>query len=489
MTARGPYVGTMADEIRIEIDGRAGVASFHDTVRVGRGSDNDVVLSQAAVSGRHLEIRRTGEGFELRDLGSTNGTFVDGARITRLALGRRTRVQVGTGAGAAITVTIPSLPDATRTVPASTLADRYLGEEDPANMSERTQMIRARIQEHREEETRTWSQRNRTLRRVAAGFAVVAVAAAGAAFWQGQRVQAQREAAEALFYTLKEVELDLRRLQASAGEDPSMRERQARLEAQYEDLMTTLGIYSEGTPPEVRLIYRTIHRLGESEVTVPREFVNEVLRFVEEWDEADLRAGFRRARAGGFSPLVADILLDHHLPREFFYVALQESKLDPEAVGPSTRFGVPKGMWQMIPGTAEAYGLSLGPLQGERRVDPADERHDVAKATAAAARYLADLYETDAQASGLLVMAAYNMGQTRLLRLVRSLPESPRERNFWALMERHGDDVPQETYEYVYRVVAAAVIGADPALFGFDFASPLDPHPPSSGSTARVSSP
>jgi soluble lytic murein transglycosylase-like protein len=131
--------------------------------------------------------------------------------------------------------------------------------------------------------------------------------------------------------------------------------------------------------------------------------------------------------------------------------------------------GVPKGLWQLIPSTAEAYGLRLGPLQGERAYDPGDERHDPAKATAAAARYLSDIYNTDAQASGLLVAASYNMGETRMRRLIRSLPESPAERNFWALLTRHRKEIPKETYDYVFRVVSAAVIGADPALFGFTF--------------------
>jgi hypothetical protein len=172
---------------------------------------------------------------------------------------------------------------------------------------------------------------------------------------------------------------------------------------------------------------------------------------------------------------VAGILGEYHLPREFLYLALQESKLDPRAIGPSTRFGYPKGLWQFIPSTAEAYGLQLGPLQGDPRYDPNDERHDVAKATAAAARYLEDLYTTDAQASGLLVIAAYNMGQTRILPLIRSLPESPSERNFWQLLEKHRSRIPDETYDYVLRVVSAAVIGTDPKLFGFDAAPPLGP--------------
>ncbi len=206
---------------------------------------------------------------------------------------------------------------------------------------------------------------------------------------------------------------------------------------------------------------------------MPRGFVDEVLKYIKQWKAADLQASLERADASDLGPVVANILLEHNLPPEFFYLALQESKLDPKAIGPSTRFGVPKGMWQLIPGTAEAYGLRLGPLQGERRFDPMDERYDVRKATAAAARYLEDIYTTDAQASGLLVMAAYNFGQTRLLKLIRSMPESPSDRNFWALLENYRDRIPKETYDYVFRIISAAVIGANPGLFGFDFPPPL----------------
>ncbi len=79
-------------------------------------------------------------------------------------------------------------------------------------------------------------------------------------------------------------------------------------------------------------------------------------------------------------------------------------------------------------------------------------------------------------------MASYNMGETRLRRLIRSMPESPAQRNFWALLERHRAEIPAETYDYVFRVVSAAVIGANPHLFGFDFdplpgASPNAPEP------------
>jgi len=51
-------------------------------VRIGAAPDNDMVLTDRAVSRRHAEIRMTPNGLLLRDLGSTNGTFINDVRIT-----------------------------------------------------------------------------------------------------------------------------------------------------------------------------------------------------------------------------------------------------------------------------------------------------------------------------------------------------------------------------------------------------------------------
>jgi membrane-bound lytic murein transglycosylase MltF len=107
------------------------------------------------------------------------------------------------------------------------------------------------------------------------------------------------------------------------------------------------------------------------------------------------------------------------------------------------------------------------------RPDPLDERHDFEKSTQAAARYLRDIYTTDAQASGLLVIASYNWGQTRMLRLLRSMPPSPKDRNYWTLLAKYRDRIPAETYDYVINVVAAAAVCLDPSRFGFEFPPPL----------------
>lgn len=63
----------------------AQVWSFKDesVIRIGRSTDNHVILYSAVVSRHHVELRQVGSNWEIVNLG-TNGTYVDGKRITQV---------------------------------------------------------------------------------------------------------------------------------------------------------------------------------------------------------------------------------------------------------------------------------------------------------------------------------------------------------------------------------------------------------------------
>ncbi|HZN39079.1 MAG TPA: FHA domain-containing protein [Planctomycetota bacterium] len=56
------------------------------TLRIGRKPANDLVLADEKTSGVHAEVVLEGDRHVLRDLGSTNGTFLDGKRVTEIVL-------------------------------------------------------------------------------------------------------------------------------------------------------------------------------------------------------------------------------------------------------------------------------------------------------------------------------------------------------------------------------------------------------------------
>ena len=62
---------------------------------IGRSGDNDVLLDDVTVSRKHANIRRAGERFELIDLGSLNGTYVNNNSIARATLNSGDEIQFG----------------------------------------------------------------------------------------------------------------------------------------------------------------------------------------------------------------------------------------------------------------------------------------------------------------------------------------------------------------------------------------------------------
>lgn len=64
-------------------------------VRAGRHPESEIFLDDVTVSRRHAEFRRVGDGYEVSDVGSLNGTYVNREPIETSALSNSDEVQIG----------------------------------------------------------------------------------------------------------------------------------------------------------------------------------------------------------------------------------------------------------------------------------------------------------------------------------------------------------------------------------------------------------
>jgi FHA domain-containing protein len=88
-----PAVGERGSLVRLA-DG-VSTALAKPSVTIGRLPECDVVVDDAGVSRQHARIRRTEGGFVLTDLGSTNGTMVNGEPIQEHVLEHGDRITIG----------------------------------------------------------------------------------------------------------------------------------------------------------------------------------------------------------------------------------------------------------------------------------------------------------------------------------------------------------------------------------------------------------
>jgi membrane-bound lytic murein transglycosylase D len=457
---------------------------FTGTFRIGRDQECELSVAERAVSKVHAEVRCEEGQWWIVDLQSRNGTYLDGGRIERASLPSACKVELGQG-GPMLWISVGG--------PVQALdrpSDKTFVQEVPASVTELVKRLK-KIQNTGEggDQTRLYGQAlqritKRRSRWYQVGLGIVGVllaVTAAVAFYQYQKIEALRATAGEIFYAMKRVELQVAHLEEQVEDKRRAEEMQdilskrqeiKNLESKYDRFVKELGLYDVNMSEQDRAVFRVVRMFGECEATMPKEFLAKVNTYIARWKSTDrLSNSLRRAQTLGYTGAIASTMFTRNLPPHFFYLALQESGFNVKAIGPKTRLGYAKGMWQFVSPTAKDFGLKTGPLQHLAEYDPDDERFDFSKATSAAAKYIKRIYLTDAQASGLLVIASYNWGEGNVTRMIKQMPQNPQDRNFWQLLKRF--KVPQETYDYVFLIVAAAVIGENPQLFGFDFSAPF----------------
>lgn len=482
-------------------DGGSKTAHFTDSFFVGRQKSCAVQIEDTRISREHLKIYPEAGQWWAEDLGSRNGSYVDGRAIHKIPLSDDTAIELGRGGpvirlspsqtGQSKTSRQPAsepsqpVPALRQPVSPDDITEHYFDPAYRGPMGKHTQMIRIAFQRiARKQSRRYWGV-------IIMLFLLLLGAGAGGWWWY----DLQRKLAINIFYSMKTLELQIAnleaRLETTLAESPqneqiadlaadiaAEKQQLAELTKQYEDFLAKID-FVQKIKPVVKvqddvegLILRMARLFGECQLDVPADFVDEVKRYIARWKATPrLENAIRRLKEKGYAPIIYRAMTAQQVPPQFLYLALQESNFQEQIVGPSTRYGHAKGMWQFIPETGLRYGLQPGPLKDLGTYDPQDDRHDPQKATVAAAKYIRYIYRTDAQASGLLVMASYNWGEGNIIRRIRQMPANPRERNFWQLLLQH--KIPRETYDYVFYIFSAAVIGENPKFFGFGFDNPL----------------
>ncbi|HET6567175.1 MAG TPA: FHA domain-containing protein [Rhodothermales bacterium] len=523
---------------------------------IGRDESCRICLDSGQVSRKHAEVTYADGAWWIKDLGSTNGMFVDGQRIDRVRIEDAATVEFGRNGpalhfvtknaspaekpakarsvqsgvhtevpapAAGLAETIPperavpraaagarpyAGPQGRRTKapsspslrkpprppasdeksasvekPASIekYVEHYFGPRD-GPVGDHTMMIRQAYQIVQRQQHRTYVW-------LILAVGVVCLAALGYAGYQHVRLNHLQERAVVLFNQMRDDEARFAKmrivLEASHDQslDAQLRELEERQEAkrrEYDAYVDELGI-RRPLNEEEQVIYKVARIFNESEVSMPADFIRTVRQVIHGYWQQEGRQtliiAIERAEERGYTPYIVHTFQKYGLPPEFFYLALQESAFDPTVSGPRTNWGIAKGMWQFIPDTGEAYGLRIGPREDFRVYDPEDERQDMQKSTDAAARYILDIYGKLAHASGLLAMASYNWGERRVVSklevLMDGIPDTPEARSYWRFYNEYKDRMPEETRQYVIKIFAAAVIGENPRLFGFDFDNPL----------------
>ncbi len=154
-------------------------------------------------------------------------------------------------------------------------------------------------------------------------------------------------------------------------------------------------------------------------------------------------------RAGRYKEAVRRTLRAKSIPDDLLWLAMIESGFDPAARSPVGALG----LWQFMPETGRQYGLSVDRWE--------DDRLDPIAATEAAADFLSDLHRRFG--SWDLAIASYNMGYASMALVVRKYNTN----DFWTLSGIEAS-LPWETTLYVPKMLAAAIVGRNPAVFGID---------------------
>jgi pSer/pThr/pTyr-binding forkhead associated (FHA) protein len=95
------FCGTPVGQVRGELEFVSGplvgqtINLDREVTTIGSVAGNTVLLTDTGVSRKHVGIKKVGNGYELADLGSTNGVYVNGEKVARRRLATGDVIRIG----------------------------------------------------------------------------------------------------------------------------------------------------------------------------------------------------------------------------------------------------------------------------------------------------------------------------------------------------------------------------------------------------------
>lgn len=510
-------------------------------VTLGRNPENTVCFSGpdgTLVSGKHAVVEKRGEILMLRDLGSTNGTYVNGAQIAEHALNVDEVISLGVSGPKLRLVDRTSATDSTTMRPVAQplgassneprqLSTEYEGKrtpgkaaappgfftpkrkgpgggfggdkdagdytmglaqrlkDDEAGHDEMQEMIKDQGRADRIAKSGMLSKRDAMMIQSAARvhsrqkkraliivgtISVVAFAIVSVLLYQNMGYRGKLKQQEALLNEAKNLESQLAREQAQAGPAADDHEKAmlvAKLRAAERQLMSVRSnlkssdLINTYKNPLGREIHVILEGFGKRDYIVPDIFIKQVEKHINSFtSNPNWRAILDRSFANShrYKDLIEAELTRQGMPLAFYYLSMHESTLDNTIV---SRVGA-RGLWQFMPQTAREYGLRV-PDDWESLPASADERTNPQLSTQAGVKYVKTLYAEFGDVA--LAMAAYNAGEGRIRKALRSIDDPINNRDFWYIY-RLGI-LADETNEYVPKIIATMIIDKNRGRYGF----------------------
>jgi len=469
-------------------------------IRIGRGEDCDVQFDaqlDVRVSTHHAEIRFEGGQYVLIDVGSTNGTLVNGKLVRTHRLRSGDKIAFGAqggpevrfdveesfrtsrGNGSSLPLQMPA-PPRTQDYPAPNLDAAALASEAQLRISRaragsggrssgQTMFIMAdtlkkvEAATHRKDRKKTAGILGAIVFLSLIGFGVL-----GVVIWQ------QKKQIEQILQKKDGLDKQIARIQLAMQieTDPDKL-------VSLEDQLTALTGKAQAAIGEIekkdkseaqkleqagdeldRQIRYVLSKFNAQTYAVPPIFKQRLKHYIDRnLRQAGTKSIYKRKQQ--YWPMIVKELSALGLPEEMGYVAWQESGFDPLAESAAKA----RGMWQFMDFRAREFGLRVDRARG------VDDRTDVLKSTRGAARYLANLLAEFGEDSFMLAIASYNKGENGMRRVLHEIAQQPGgfrkdKRDFWHLYRLK--KLPEETLEYVPQILAATIIGNNPKKYGLE---------------------